>query len=71
MTVGIKETIASQLEVLEIQIDETKELSENLGLIVKSSLDQTEQNFTNQFFKDYIILIIVDGKIYHMMLYIW
>jgi methyl-accepting chemotaxis protein len=48
MTVGIKESIASQLEVLEIQIDETKELSENLGLIVKSSLDQTEQNFTNQ-----------------------
>jgi len=48
MTTGMRESIDSQLEVLRTQISETKELSENLGSIVKSSLDQTEQNFARQ-----------------------
>lgn len=48
MTLGMRQSFDSQLEVIESQISETKDLAENLGLIVKSSLDQTEQNFTRQ-----------------------
>lgn len=48
VTLGMRQSFDSQLEVIESQINETRDLAENLGLIVKSSLDQTEQNFTRQ-----------------------
>ncbi len=48
MTTGMRQSIDAQLEVLRTQIGETKDLTENLGSIVKSSPDQTEQNFTRQ-----------------------
>jgi len=48
MTTGMRKSIDSQLEILTSQISETKNLSEDLGSIVKTSLDQTERNFQNQ-----------------------
>ena len=48
MTTGMRKSIDSQLEILASQISETKNLSEDLGSIVKTSLDQTERNFQNQ-----------------------
>jgi len=51
MTTGMRESIDSQLETLTSQISESKNLTENLGNIIKSSLDQTEQNFQQQMSK--------------------
>ena len=51
MTTGMRESIDSQLETLTSQISESKTLTENLGNIIKSSLDQTEQNFQQQMSK--------------------
>ena len=48
MTSGMRESIDSQLEVLRSQISETRDLTANLGDVVKTSLDQTEQNFAKQ-----------------------
>lgn len=48
MTTGMRQSIEAQLDVVRQQIGETKDLTENLGSIVKSSLDQTEQNFARQ-----------------------
>jgi methyl-accepting chemotaxis protein len=48
MTAGMRESIDSQLDVLRSQISETRDLTANLGDVVKTSLDQTEQNFAKQ-----------------------
>ena len=48
MTTGMRESIDAQLEVLKSQISDTHELTANLGDVVKTSLDQTEQNFAQQ-----------------------
>lgn len=48
MTSGMRESIDSQLDVLRSQISETRDLTANLGDVVKTSLDQTEQNFAKQ-----------------------
>ena len=48
MTAGMRESIDSQLDVLRSQISETRDLTANLGDVVKASLDQTEQNFAKQ-----------------------
>lgn len=48
MTSGMRESVDSQLEVLRSQISETRDLTANLGEVVKTSLEQTENNFTRQ-----------------------
>lgn len=59
MTTGMRESVESQMDVMRSQIaemreaqsktgQEIRELTANLGEIVKSSLDQSEQNFAKQ-----------------------
>ena len=59
MTTGMRESVESQMDVMRSQITEMREaqsktgqeirdLTANLGEIVKSSLDQSEQNFVKQ-----------------------
>ena len=48
VTSGMRESIDSQLEGLRSQVFETRELTANLGEVVKTSLDQTEKSFAKQ-----------------------
>lgn len=59
MTTGMRESVDSQLELMKSQLSEMteaqsktgqeiRELTSNLGDLVKSSLDQSEQNFAKQ-----------------------
>lgn len=67
MTSGMRESIDSQMEVVRSQMVDLKEaqsktsqeirdLTANLGDIVKSSLDQSEQNFARQMEKFQVVL---------------